>query len=687
MLTILAPIEITAKNSIVNDNESFAHHIRAGYDLMRTHIDETDLLHVVNTPPEIYIAEGEGYTSILSQNNVNQHNYEKVEIINNLINTIINSAEVDMTYQMRTFVTDALYKLGIRDDRKFMQAFYKLVDEYHSKNKIVDTYFYDETKVEELKNSLTELINNKTVDDSRHYEDKSELNLYESIFNRLQTGAIYQIVSNFNHTREYEQISAEEYLVSEQTNTALNMLINNIAQSAEFNSPEIIYNYDNRYEQEYVEGDVTSEQTNNVVTAAVFLDMIRNLYSTGYDRFTTDNNAYYDFTSTIYNSSNNTYHRLYNESFVSRVESRVVDEYETNNTAEIVNVENNVDEISQEERLINVFNEINIQNAERRAEYTKLINQIEKKYNRKKKRGSFKETIKDAKLALEDRGRLIEKLEERQEENQQLDAQMKKEIERIFPNEAARIFEVVSDYYQNITEAGASQMTQQNISMLINNIEEVRRLNEASIQKNINIKNEIKEGAELVHQTIENAPEINNYQNITDAGASQVTQQSIRNVTNNIEQVRQLSETNIQKNINISNEIKEGARLVHQTMENAHETLGAADRQQENIPEIERVHRVNENISSEEIAETLDQYRKNIQRQIRDEVKQETENIQNTTTNKVINTYNTTRQEIETPDIRRLVQEGVNAQLGTISDKVYTKIERRLASEKSRRGY
>ncbi|WP_022774814.1 hypothetical protein [Butyrivibrio sp. AE2015] len=623
MLKLLAPIEITAKTTIVNDNESFTHSIMAGYDLMKTRLEKTDLLHVVNTPPEVYIAEGDGFTSILNQNSSNQVNYEKIEIINNLMNSIVNSASVDLTYQMRTFVTDALYKLGIRDDRKFMKSFYEIVNEYKEKNKLVDMFFSENTEVENIRNSLTELINNREMSDNRRFEKTENLNLYESIFNRLQTGAIYQIVSNFAHTQETNQISAEEFLVSEQNNTALNMLINNIAQSAEFKSPEIIYNYENEYEQEYAEGNVTNEQNTSLVTSAVFLDMIRNLYNTGYDRFSTSSNTYYDFTSTIYNSSNNTFHRLYNETFVDRTSNRLVEEYENTNKAEIVNTYEDKSQMSSDEVLVSVLNEINIQNEERRKQYTQLINQIERKYKNKKKKLSFKETIKDAKLALNDKDRLIEKLEEREEESALLDDQMRKEIELIFPDEAGKIFETVANYYKNTTEAGVSQMTQQSISMLISNIEEVRHLNEASYQENVEIKNEISEGAKIVHNIIENG--------------------------------------------------KENIRTV--------ETV------KENVPKIEKVHRKSETISSEDIAETLNQYRRNITREIKNEVKQETESIQNTTTNKVINTINTTKQEIETPDIRRMVQEGVNASLGTISDKVYTKIERRLASEKSRRGY
>nr|MCR5101450.1 hypothetical protein [Butyrivibrio sp.] len=67
MLTLKAPIEITARTEYINDYESFGHRVGASYNLMTSHIDEEDLLHVVNTPPEIYIAESDGLSSVINQ--------------------------------------------------------------------------------------------------------------------------------------------------------------------------------------------------------------------------------------------------------------------------------------------------------------------------------------------------------------------------------------------------------------------------------------------------------------------------------------------------------------------------------------------------------------------------------------------------------------------------------------------
>ena len=123
MLTISAPIEIKAKTTYLHDPEAFYHRITGNYSLMESRIDEEDLLHIATTPPEIYVTEGEGISSILNLNQHRENNIQKVEIINNVLNRIIASADVNLTYQDRVFITDALYKLGVKDDRRFMKAF------------------------------------------------------------------------------------------------------------------------------------------------------------------------------------------------------------------------------------------------------------------------------------------------------------------------------------------------------------------------------------------------------------------------------------------------------------------------------------------------------------------------------------------------------------------------------------
>lgn len=687
MLTLKAPIEITARTEYINDYESFGHRVGASYNLMTSHIDEEDLLHVVNTPPEIYIAESDGLSSVINQKTNNNLNYEKVEIINNLMNRIVMSADVDLTYQDRVFITDALYKLGIRDDRKFMSRVYKLINENRDKEKIVNMVLNGDVYETTVKELLTEITSNSSKRTENTFINVDENRLYNEIFERLQTGAVYQIVSNFNHTSENNEISADEYSMSEQSNTATNMFIEQIANELSVSGANMIYNYENNYEEEIRNGDVVYNKEENAVTATIFLDMIKNLYQLAHDKTGSVNNSYFDFRSTIYKAADNsilrlkndfysdvrniTDNRVYNEnyskeynkadvtydvtgnidvtedisnttsiesdqrrqqyaSFIQNVENRMNEKHYENidqssevNDAEIVNVSENEDTTVENNELLEVLNRINIENEERRQQYTMLIREIEARHKKPKHLNGKKETIKNGIVALNDGQQIIDKLADEEEQALAEQKEIRREIERIFPDNARKIFEIVSDYYENNTEV-LGNMTESNISLLINNIEQVRRENENIQNINMNIQNEKNAAVDTVHRILESK---------------------------------------------------------------TYNTVNKQENEASKLPDAEIVHRQNERVTSEDIEETLNEYRRNISKQIKEEVKEETENIHSTHTNRVVNHYNTMNQDFELPNISKLVQDGVNAQIGTISDKVYSRLERKMATEKSRRGY
>ena len=191
MLTILAPLEIKAKTSYIRDPESFYHRIVGNYSLMETHIDQEDLLHIIATPPEIYVSEGEGMTSILSQNERNETNINKVNILNNVLNRIVVSADANLTYQDRVFITDALYRFGIRDDRRFMEAFYEMAQETRNTNTLINLYLEKGGELGELVEEIKSYEKERVGQESTIVENRRENFLYNSVMKRLQTGAIY----------------------------------------------------------------------------------------------------------------------------------------------------------------------------------------------------------------------------------------------------------------------------------------------------------------------------------------------------------------------------------------------------------------------------------------------------------------------------------------------------------------
>ena len=238
MLKIRSPIELKARRSFVHDNESFYDRISANYSFLGRDIGPEELLHIANTPPEVYLAEGD-LTTVAGNTVINSRNEEKLEIINNVLNRIAVSADAHLTYQDRAYITDVLYKMGIRDDRRFMNEVRRYVDESREEDRLINMYLlgdiFDEG--DHIKNSFLSLVNRV----NRQEERNNELFLSRSIMNRLGTGAVYQIVSNFNRSITDNSLNMSEFAVTGQTESAKRILTDRIRERVLRNNPELIY--------------------------------------------------------------------------------------------------------------------------------------------------------------------------------------------------------------------------------------------------------------------------------------------------------------------------------------------------------------------------------------------------------------------------------------------------------------
>ena len=459
MLTISAPIEIKAKTSYINDPEAFYHRIVAGYSLMETKVNEEDLLHIASTPPEIYISEGEGMTSVINQNQRNEVNLQKVDILNNVLNRIMASATVELTYQDRVFITDALYKLGVKDDRKFMNAFYRMAEETQNTNTLINLYLQRGGELRELVETIEERQREITRSETILQDKENINNLYSTVFNRLNTGEIYQIVSNYNRSVSENALEKNEYSLSDQTYTAQHILLSVLRERAGVSGESLTFLNSNIYE-ETIEDD-SSEVTNvrNELTAAVLMDMLKNIYHTSYDKFYNRNEAFYSFEDTFFKSSDQTFLRIMGKTFDEYNINVENTEYTTeNNRLTSTEIEllagKDEGELTEEEalKITETVNEINIQNERRRQEYVRTFEEVRQKHVEPEKNiGSFEQTKKDAILALSDPEKLKEELEEREERRVKRQNDIIREVQTLFPDQSSEIYQLVNEYYQGNT--------------------------------------------------------------------------------------------------------------------------------------------------------------------------------------------------------------------------------------------
>ncbi|MCR5509471.1 MAG: hypothetical protein K6F54_00735 [Lachnospiraceae bacterium] len=630
MLTVKAPIEIKARTTYTADHDAFYARITGNYSLMETHLDSEDLLHLSVTPPEIYIQEGGAMTSILNSSQTNENNIQKVEILNNVLNRIVMSADAHISYQDRVFITDALYKLGIRNESRFMKAFYRMAEETRNTNTLINLYLERGGELREMVENLETEIRTERTEGAEETLTQRDNYLYESITDRLMTGAVYQIVSNFNRSVEENEIDRREYSISNQSYVAQHMLLSVLRNRTGITNESLIYLTDNEYEENLEQYDTGITNVRNEVNGAILMDMLKNIYHTGYDRFFLNDNRYYRFEDVFFGSSENTFNRLMqyqgDTSLTMRVSESLVDDSTTlmNSEIELLERAESGSGMSEEE-IIDItrrVDEINLRNEERRQQYVELIRQVKERARGTESADSMSRTRKDAALALTSPEALFEKLSEEEEQRATREKEILKEVTSLLPKDAANVFEILNSYQENP---------------------------ELFIENNI-----IRPGAEgeLIYDIRE-----------AERAAAEETAQRAERAAEDIRKIRESGEA-----ARRSEEIRRPA-----------EAPGY-----EAVPTI---HRSTETITEEELEEQLNVLMQDVSRQIKQQTESETVTEYNTSTTRQVINNRTVDQTINERQIRQMIDAGVKAQMSAISNQVSRRMETQFRNEKIRRGY
>lgn len=320
MLTITAPIELKCKAPENSMHEGFYHRIADQYSMMSTKLTPEDLLHVVTTPPEYYFG-GEDETNIFQQMNVNTHQENKLEVINNLVNRIMVSGSAELTYQDRVYITDVLQKLGVRNVSEFMHQVHLLRQEQHDTSQLIDLYWNHAGDLRQLvENYRTEQKNERLTEEL--IEQKETLHLHEDILNRLQTAAIYQTVVNFNSHRHNDQsVTNEELAISEQYRVAQNILLQKLKSAARGEETPLVFRHENFYEdQQFSEEQITEENVLSQISSAVLLNLVDNIYQSRSEQKIRGGDSWYHMEQAFYQNAGNT---------MQRIENRISSKYET----------------------------------------------------------------------------------------------------------------------------------------------------------------------------------------------------------------------------------------------------------------------------------------------------------------------------------------------------------------------
>ena len=688
MLILKAPIGLKNRTDYISADDSFYNRISANYSLMGSDIGTADLLHAFTSPPEIFIGEGD-ITTVSGDTFINSRNEEKLNIINNLLNRIIVNADMPLTYQDRVYISDVLYKIGIRNDERFMNEVRRIRMESEESNNFITEVLTrgEEARDVALRQYVNSFLRNIERNDSPLTQKLRETYLSREITDRLHTGAIYQILANFNTGLRNDYISRNEFQLSEQVINAREMLSERLMERITGERGELIYRNDNIYEEEFLSEEHEDNTVSNEITAAVLLDMVRNLYATGYERVENDNRKWMEFRDIFYNSSENTLMRLKyitSESFTERLREteRVSAEIEF---PEAETVEESPEDARKREEnmLIRSLQEINERNVRNLEKYRRMISVLDRVRDRRARGNGENLTMDAAREMLRHDTNPLEIIKNREEDAGETSEMVFREIERLFPEEYEHINEILSQYSNSVQN---SNIQNTDISNLITDIESINLENrkrelilrdrESLSREELRELNELLERDRVIEEmNRETVREIEEGRDLTHNTVQRELLEEIRNREEESETLERIRE----RSIEVSTEIEK-------VRDRGRAAAPASGGGNYDVPGAEIVHKSNETITREEIEETLNEFKKNAE--VNKNVSERSS--ENTAVNR--NVVRTSEESInhitdrQIDDIQALIDRGVRGRMETISNEVMRRLEKRLQNEKSRRG-
>ncbi|MDY3819243.1 MAG: hypothetical protein SO019_09320 [Lachnospiraceae bacterium] len=686
MLTITAPIELKCKAPENSMHEGFYHRIADQYSMMSINLTPEDLLHVMTTPPQYYFGGGDEM-NIFQQTNVNAHEENKLEVINNLVNRIMVSESAQLTYQDRVYITDVIQKLGIRNVSEFMHQVNQLKQEQNNTNQLIDLYwnhlgelrqFVENYKTEQGDSHITEEIT----------EQKEILHLHEDILNRLQTGAIYQTLQNFNNRTQGDwNITNTELALSEQYRTAQNILLQKLQSEARGEKTPLIYRHENYYEdQKLTQEQITEENIRNQVSSAVLLNLIDNVYQSRNEQIMRKGDQWYHMEEAFYQNAGNTMQRIKQKISAGNV---------FHTTQENAYVENYTQAQQNEISIINRLLDHRIQ--QEGTTQNRLIRQTLEEQNRLSQTNNYVDDRLQLAYTNIEEGDSFEE-QTTYEQTQQIDKRdlstVEQELSRINReniNNQSKYIQMMEGIRESMERPrerkSPEQMRRESLMALEHPTELLEQLHEEGQRQQLEKEEKLTQVMKMLpEQTREVYETVREY-----LAAPMELRREMTGVSDDMGMlIRDIHEAEV---------VREQTELVHKQQEQLHEqTREVIDRWKEQTPvepqskqvyedrrtDVTLVHRSQEQQVDEElIQQMLEQ-----NRTLSNTVRTQSETITNyDKTERTYNSVNTQQVIEQQEDVTELVRQGVQRELGALSEKIYHKLEKRLETEKRRRGY
>lgn len=340
MLTIHQPFMVKTAGRLLRFRDGFAQRIQANYEMMAARLTAADLLYLMMEKSGLYLNENR-IMSAISQSYYVNHQSRKLAFINHVLNRMFVSDSVSMTYQDRVFVTHIMNQIGIKDWGQFVRAFRLMQNNLKNVWQFNALYQPGDKEVQAVlghpKKGQAVLEHpkraqaaektqkaHKTQEAQALQETQSDAYwLHQSILERLHTGQIYRELCRFFMAtdRSMVQTQVSEMQLIGQAADAYNILQNTHKRQAHITPQRLTYNLQNSLGfwgmASVGDGQGSREQSTSNWTGTVLLHMLTQAYQVSLEGQERTEDRWHEIVDLISQSVQNTIDRR--ERFYDRI--------------------------------------------------------------------------------------------------------------------------------------------------------------------------------------------------------------------------------------------------------------------------------------------------------------------------------------------------------------------------------
>ncbi len=660
MLTIKSPIRISANSSIIKSNNSFAERMEANYQVMVSSLSPEVMLHFIAGQSDVLI-EGDSMTSLVSVNQKINRQQINVELVNNVLNRILAIDNSVLNYQDRTFIDTVLRRIGITDVNQFIRQIQLMKQNTNQVNELIQQYQAGEEVFHEWKNYQNVINKKKESHDTTIHKDEKNYDiwLHQKILNRLETGDIYREMKAF-YTPLYDshkRIDRREWYISEQLIQSQNIELNHYRNEYLNQEEPVYYRTLNQYElgttNQY---DTQIKSIESEMVEAVLLNTINQAYVLRKDMIQNAVENQYNFVEGMQSVVENTISRFEEYHQHNRMTYQEADYYnkmlQENSQTELHLLQQLMEQHRQEVTYSseNIAQELyhhedkhiygqQIDYLTQEQEFFKqqltTNNQliVEKQKQPEQLIQNMKQqsklqinrdrAIKEAKKALQNPEQMVLEYMNTQNAVEQVEIERRHQLEKVIDKETLKIFEQIEQYHRDPGSV-AEYIVANDAAM-------------ASFVRDTSVSRAAEERAIEEHIMMQ-------------------TDKKIQNTRH--QEIRQQIDRVIKREIPVIQEISSPQN-------------------------IELYHKVAESNLSEEVLEEI----KNVNRTFSKNVEKYTEQIEESTdVHRIVTNHVNHIQLQQNEELSTMIANNVKEQVGNLTEQVYRKLEKRMDSEKRRRG-